>query len=733
MAKKEAKSEIVIPTMCASHCGGTCLLRVHVKDGVITRVETDDGKEPQLRACLRGRALRQRVYAPDRPLYPMKRAGERGEGKFKRISWDEALDTVAAELKRVRETYGPQSLLYLPMAGDLGSLHTVMTIRRLLSLAGGFTSWWGATSFHGGMFASFFTYGTLSCANTRDDLLNSRLIIMWGWNPAVTITGANTPWFLAQAKEKGIRIIAVDPWYSDSAATFAHEWIPIRPGTDAAMLIAMAYVMIEENLQDQKFLDTYTVGFDKFRDYVLGLEDGVPKTPAWAEAVTGVPASTIEKLAREYATTKPAALMAGIAPGRTAFGEQYHRAAITLAAMTGNVGVHGGDAAARAWESLVPGYPFGVGLGGIGIGAALPFALNPVDSFATSDGIPLGYMYPQIHYTKVADAILKGKAGGYPADYKLAFIVNSNYLNSLPNINKIAKALKALEFIVVAEQFMTATAKYADILLPTSTYVERDDIALGVGMAYIGFQRKIIEPIGESKPQNEIAKALAARMGITDYDEETEESRLRDLAKAAHIPDYDAFKEKGVHWIERSEPYVAFKEQIEDPENNPFPTPSGKIEIYSQRIADMGNPLLPPIPKYIETWESPNDPLARRYPVQLITNHAKGRANAQFFTLPWLKELCPQAIIISVTDASARGISNGDMVRVFNDRGETIVPAQVTKRIMPGVAILPEGAWYNPDKRGVDRAGCANVLTRDEPSPGGSFAYNTVLVQIEKV
>jgi len=727
MAEKETKSEVVIPTMCASHCGGTCLLRVHVKNGVITRVETDNGEEPQLRACQRGRALRQRVYAPDRPLYPMKRVGERGEGKFERISWDEALDTVAAELTRVRETYGPESILYLSTAGDLGSLHTVMTTRRLLAMAGGFTTWWGATSFHGGMFASFFKYGTISCSNTRDDLPNSRLIVMWGWNPAVTVTGTNTAWFLVQAKEQGTRIIAVDPWHSDSAATFADEWIPIRPGTDAAMLIAMAYVMIKENLQDQKFLDTYTLGFDKFRDYVLGLEDGVAKTPAWAEAITGVPASTIEKLAREYATTKPAALMAGTGPGRTALGEQYHGAAITLAAMTGNVGIHGGDAAARAWESLVGGYPFPIMLG-----AASPFVPNPVES-PPSYGLWLHYTYPQIHYTKVADAILKGKAGGYPTDYKLAFFANSNYVNSLPNTNKIVKALKALEFIVVEEQFMTATAKYADILLPTSTYVERDDIALGVGMAYIGFQRKIIEPLGESKPHNEIAKALAARMGITDYDEETGENRLREVAKAAHIPDYDAFKEKGVHWIERSEPFVAFKEQIEDPENNPFPTPSGKIEIYSQQIADMGNPLLPPIPKHIETWESPNDPLAQKYPIQLITNHARGRSNAQFSTLPWLKELFPQAVILSATDASARGISNGDMVRVFNDRGETITPAKVTKRIMPGVALLPEGAWYDPDEKSVDRAGCANVLTRDEPSPSGSFAYNTALVQIEKV
>ena len=350
--------EEIVTTTCASHCGGSCILKLHLKDGVITRIETDDGEEPQLRACLRGRAYRQRVYAPDRLLYPMKRIGERGEGKFERISWDEALDTIASEIIRVRDTYGPASILYLHMGGDLGNLHTAGQMAKVLSLAGGFTEAWGMTSFQGGMYAQQVTYGTHYTCNTRDDLVNSRLIIMWGWNPASTITGVNTNWYLAQAKEAGAKIVAVDPRYTDSAATFAHQWIPIRPGTDGAMLLAMAYVMIKENLQDQQFLDTYTLGFDKFKDYVTGIEDGVAKTPAWAEAITGVPATTIENLAREYATIKPAALMAGIAPGRTAYGEQYHRIAITIAAMTGNIGIHGGDAAGRAWESVIGGYPY---------------------------------------------------------------------------------------------------------------------------------------------------------------------------------------------------------------------------------------------------------------------------------------------------------------------------------------------------------------------------------------
>ncbi len=718
MTEKKIGSEAVIPTLCSVHCGGTCLLKVHVKDGVITRIETDDGKEPQLRACLRGRAYRQVVYAPDRILYPLKRVGEKGQGKFERISWDEALDTVAGELKRIRETYGSRSILYF--GGTLG---------RLIAMTGGYTTRWGSMSYHAGQFASFFAYGTIYAANNRDDLLNSRLIIMWGWDPASTVSGPNTSWFLVQAKEQGTKIISVNPWYSDSDATFAQEWIPIRPGTDTAMLIAMAYVMIKENLQDQRFLDTYTLGFDKFRDYVLGLEDGVPKTPAWAEAITGVPVSSIEELARQFATTKPAALIAGTALGRAACGEQFSRAAITLATMTGNVGIHGGYSAARAWEATRGGYPYPGGSR-----RDLPSVPNPVDEIPLSPYASWGhYTYPRLHFSEVADAILKGKAGGYPSDYKMAFIDGNNYLNSLPNVNKIVKALKALEFLVTLEQFMTPTARYADIILPTTTFLERDDIVQGTGMAFYGFQRKIIEPLGECKPQRVIAKELAAKMGIADYDEKTDEEHLREYARKSGIPDYEAFKEKGVYWLELAEPYVAFKSQIEDPQNNPFPTPSGKIEIYSQQIADMGNPLLPPIPKYTETWEGLNDPLANEYPIQLLTNHAKGRANSKMDNIPWLRELISQEIIISPTTASTRGISNGDMVRVFNDRGEVRVPAKVTQRIMPGVAILPAGAWYDPDQNGVDWGGCPNALTRDEPAACGAYAFNTALVQIEKV
>ena len=204
------------------------------------------------------------------------------------------------------------------------------------------------------------------------------------------------------------------------------------------------------------------------------------------------------------------------------------------------------------------------------------------------------------------------------------------------------------------------------------------------------------------------------------------------MIEGSHVPDYDTFKEQAIYRIQYPEPHVAFKEQIANPKDNPFPTPSGKIEIYSQQLDAMNNPAIPPIPEYIEPWEGPRDALAARYPLQLITTHCKRRAHTQFDKAPWLRELMVQAILINTSDAEARGIQDGDEVRVFNGRGEIIVPAHVTERIMPGVVDLPQGAWYDPDEQGVDRGGCANVLTRDAPSPGGAACHNTALVEVKK-
>ncbi len=733
-----AGGEKVVMTACNSHCGGTCLLKVHVKERRITRIETDDGEDPQFRACLRCRAYRQRVYAPDRLRSPLKRVGERGAGTFEPISWDEALDTVAKALVRIKQTYGQSSILLMYSAGDMGRLNTGDLFAKVFTRAtGGYTAHWGWHSNGGGQYASLATYGTVLSANTRDDLLNSRLILLWGWNPTDSVHDTNTSWYLAQAREAGIKIVAVDPRYSASAATFAQQWIPIRPGTDAAMLIAMAYVIMDNNLQDQGFLDRCTVGVDQFKDYVLGKEDGIPKTPAWAESITGVPAAVTVALARDYAASKPAALVAGIAPGRTAYGEQFHRAAMTLAAMTGNIGVHGGNAAGTVWSG-----PSNQNFAKLGptVGQRMKGGGNPLDvatprqdSLPASDRFWKGWTsVGRINRFYVADAILKGKAGGYPVDLKLLYIVNQNCLNQLSNTNKIARALRELEFIVVHDQFMTPTAKFADIVLPSTMFLERIDVTAGGATPFYGYMNKVVEPPDGLMSHFQIAVELARRLGVPDYGEKTEDEWLREIvADSTRIPSYDTFKKQGAYKIRLPGPAISFEKQVSDPPNNPFPTPSGKIEIYSKQLADMKNPMLPPVPKYIETWESRNDPLAAKYPLQLITTHCKRRAHSQFENIPWLREIETQAITMNSADACARDIRDGDKVRIFNDRGEMVIPAIVSERIMPGVVDIPQGAWYDPDEKGVDRGGCVNVLSRDMVSPGEAFPSNTCLVQVE--
>ncbi len=373
----------------------------------------------------------------------------------------------------------------------------------------------------------------------------------------------------------------------------------------------------------------------------------------------------------------------------------------------------------------------------MGSGPKIPRNLVDAETPPPKDKLPNrgGYIYGHgiINVFKLTDAILKGKSGGYPADYKLLYLNNSNILNQWPNTNRIIQALNKLEFIVVEEQFMTPTARFADIVLPMTTFLERNDVTMGASLPlFYGYRNKIIEPLYETKAPLEVANELAARLGLTDYNDKSEEEWVRQIVQESDVPDYDDFKKQAIIKIRLPQPHVPFSKEINDPANNPFPTPSGKIEIYSQQLADMGNPKLPAIPKYIEAWESLNDPLASKYPLQLITTHFKRRAHTQFDNIPWLRELEPQAIKINTIDAQARGVKDGDMVRVFNDRGKMIIRAKVTERIMPGVVDLPQGAWYSPDDKGVDRGGCANVLSRDEPSPGGALPSNTALVQVEK-
>jgi anaerobic dimethyl sulfoxide reductase subunit A len=296
------------------------------------------------------------------------------------------------------------------------------------------------------------------------------------------------------------------------------------------------------------------------------------------------------------------------------------------------------------------------------------------------------------------------------------------------------EAFKSLEFVVVHEQFMTPTAKLGDIVLPVNTFMERSDIAPPwLGSPYYIYLNKAIDSLYESKSDLEIARELSKRLGLPPgLLDMSEDEILRAIAGSRDdITDYDQMKRDGVYKIKLPEPVVSFREQIEDPETHPFPTLSGKIEIYCQHMAEMEDPLLPPIPKYLEHPEGYRSPVAARYPLQLLTTHYKTRAHSTWHNVPWMREIEPHSVWINPADAEERGIRDKDLVDVFNDRGRIRIPARVTERIMPGVVNVSQGAWYDPDEHGVDLGGCANVLTDDAHSPGGAHHMNSALVQVE--
>ncbi len=739
----------IINTGCCHDCGGRCVLRAHIKDGKIIRFETDNSEETTLRACMRGRAYRQRVYSEHRLKYPLRRIGERGEGKFEQISWDEAFDVVASKLIEIKENYGNSSILLMAGSGNQGMLHGVVPVGLMLNQFGGYTRFWGAPSYEGALFASMATYGTIKTGNAREDFLNTKLIIMVGWNPANLIWDPETRVILAKAREKGIRIVAIDPIFTDSAAIFADQWIPIRPGTDAAMLIAMAYVIITENLQDQAFIDKYTIGFDKYKEYVLGHEDGIPKTPEWAEKITKVPAKVIANLALEYANTKPAALVVGWGPARTAMGEQYSRAGNVLTAITGNIGIKGGYASGfmRAYssrETIMTRERKKKKEGPIVEKKEKPKPRaqdNPVDTGAPPRKYSLyklrGGTNPastRVHINDLYNLILEGRDGGYPADIKMAYVIATNRLNQYCNINKGVEALKSLDFIVVHEQFMTPTAKFADIVFPVNTFMERNDVAVPwLGSPYYIYLNKAIDSLYDTKSDLEICQELSKRLGIkADLLSLPEDQILRLLtAPRRDIKSYNKMKKDGYYKVKVAEPFIAFREQIKDLENNPFPTLSGKIEIYCEHMAELNHPLMPPIPKYLSHDEHYDSPKAKKYPLQFLSPHNKRRTHSSLHHMPWLEEIEPHAVWINTVDALERGIKNGDLVDVYNDRGRIRIPAKVTERIIPGVVCVYQGAWYSPDKDGVDIGGCANTLTNDGYSPGGACPMNSALVQIE--
>ncbi len=743
----------MIRTGCPSHnCGGRCLLRVFVRDGRIVRIEGDDRPadtvaEPQLRACVRGRAYLRRQYHPDRLLYPQKRVGRRGEGKFERITWDEALDTVASEFRRIKEKYGNQAF-YVPYGtGSYNQTNGRQTAQRLMNLFGGSLGFYNSYSWAAISAATPTVYGTAVTGNQRQDWLNSKYILMWSWNPAEMRDGTNSEYLLRKAREKGARVVCVDPRMTLSAAALADEWVPIRPGTDAAMMSAMAYVMIDENLYDADFVRTHCVGFDasqmppgaenaeSFKDYILGTRDGVAKTPEWAEAITGVPRETIARIAREYAVTKPGVLYQGYGMQRRAYGEQAVRGGCVLAAITGNVGIPGGWASGIALQPP-DGGPFWL---------VFPTGSNPVRP-----------IIPSFLWT---EAVLRGRDMGsedgvrgaekLDSDIKCIWAVACNALiNQHANVNRTARILadeKLVEFLLVQDNFLTPTGRFADILLPACTQFET--WGLEDGWKYgeeVLLMPKIVDPPGETKSDYRICAEIAGRLGFGEaYTEGRDERGWIDWCLGRYratrfpgLPSLDELEKSnaGIYSVPVEKPAVAFADFRSDPAKYPLTTPSGKIEIFSKALHDMNRPEeIPAVPKYIREWESPFGPEAAKYPLSVIGHHTLSRVHSTMENVDWLEEAFPQRVFVNPVDAEPRKLRNGDRVRVFNDRGATVVRCRITPRIMPGVIALPQGAWWTPGEDGVDRRGSVNVLTSERWTPYAfGNAQHTIMAQLEK-
>jgi anaerobic dimethyl sulfoxide reductase subunit A len=519
------------------------------------------------------------------------------------------------------------------------------------------------------------------------------LIILWGMNPAETHMGPNTAHFIAQARDRGARVILIDPRYTDSAV-LSDQWVPILPGTDAALAAAMAYVLETEGLVDHAFIASHTVGYEAYRRYVLGAEDDGPKTPEWAAERTGVPADTVRQLARDYGTIKPAALLPGWAPQRTLYGEQIARALITLACMSGSVGVRGGGLASVGTRRNV----------------------IPVD------GLPRGPHAParRVYTGSWARAILSEQLR---PPITMAYIVASNLINRSPDTRANVRALAQLDYVVVHEPFLTPTARHADIVLPVCTDLERTDLVTSWGHdLHLFYSRQAVAPVGEARTDYWIFAQLAERLGFGEaYTQGRSEAEWLQQFLDARRLDVEALQRDGI-MRKDGEPRVALTDFCVAPDAHPLHTPSGKIEISYPRARDYG---LPAIPSYVEI---PGDEGA----LQLITPHHKFRSNSCLHAVPWLKRLEPHAVWINPRDARARDIVDGEPVEVHNERGVVRLPAKVTERIMPGVVCVYQGTWYQPGQDGVDEGGCANVLTQQRETPTGGYATHSTWVQVRR-
>jgi anaerobic dimethyl sulfoxide reductase subunit A len=612
------------------------------------------------------------VYAPERITRPLLRTGERGGGSFEEVSWGRALAVVAAGLEGIRERHGSESIVLLGGSGACrGALHNTGAVPRRFFAAWCATSSppsaiclpQGNFSSQASMHANSFLFGTQEAGIDAATIRHARLVLLWGANLADTRFGAEWESRLRDLVRRKVPVVVIDPRKSRTARLYGSEWIPVLPGTDSALMASMLYVLLEQDLVDRVSLDSYAVGFGAIEGYVRGSCDGVAKDPSWGEGICGVPARRIRDLALLYGRTRPAALIPGLSTQRAIGGEESCRLAVALQVATGNAGRPGGSSGACVWGRL-PGPRCG----------RLAATPSGAESPPRSAGFPV-YQW--------ADAVLLGRRGGYPADIKAIYNVGGNYIAQGSTVRKSLAAFRSVELAVCHELFLTPTALMCDVVLPVTTFLEREDIVFPAGN-FLCYSNRAIPPVGQCRDDFGIFGDLAERMGFGPAFTEgrTEAEWLERFLERSDVPDAD-------------------------PRAHPLATPSGRIELSSDGYAASGFPPFPTVRAAVPAPE---------YPFRLVTPHSRYYVNSQGSNIDWLSDRQGSSLSMNPEDARRYGIADGCVAVLESPWGVCRVTVSVTDDIMPGVVCLPVGRWPVLAADGVEVNGAPNAVTSTVPT-----------------
>ena len=686
----EASPRTIIRAACPHDCPDTCALHVTVENGRAVEV-AGDPSHPTTRGTLCTKVARylDRTYSDQRVLHPLRRVGRKGEGKFERISWDEALTAIATRFKEIAASAdGPQAILPYSYAGTMGLLQYGSMDRRFFHKLG--ASLLDRTICSSAGKAGYIATIGAAIGTDLEQFENARLILIWGSNPIVSNLHL---WSRVQeAKRRGAKLIAIDPYRSQTAEK-CHVHLALLPGTDAALALGMMNVLIAEDLVDHDYIDRYTLGFEQLAERAKAYP------PSRVAGITGLPAESIVALARDYGTIRPAAIRLNYGMQRHAGGGMAMRTAACLPALVG------------AWRDPA---------GGALLSSSGTYPVN-------SKGLErpdLSWNHPRtINMSAIGDALLDAR----DPPVRAIFVYNSNPVAVAPESTKVVRGFSRDDlFCVVHDVFLTDSADYADIVLPATTQLEHVDVHSSYGHLYVLANNRAIEPLGEAKPNTEVFRLLAARMGYTEpCFLESDEQIARNAFLTDHPRgeglDWDVLKANGWQRLNVPSPFAPFAQ-------GGFPTPSGKCEFYSASLARQG---LDPLPTFTPPRESAasNPDLARRYPLALLSPPARNALNSTFANLPvFLQSEKTPWLDLHPDDARARGIGDGDKVRAFNDRGSLVLTARVTDKTRPGVVVALSIWWrkLSPD------GGNANMLTAQALTDMGRAAtfYDT-LVEVE--